>query len=685
MAEKKPDTLTRITSMFAKPHHEDYPVRVAPYEGPVNELHRYGEVGHAPIDTSVSVYHPGTSDEHARHVSEVHEVEPKKTHESALKKITSIFTKTTHADLPHSEPYLGTLDNFERRHELTGEPLDSHVSIYHSGRSDEVPTGTAVEEVHAEPVTDKKTDTLTRITTVFKKTHHDEFPVYGTPYEGPMGELIRRSEVDGFPLDTHVSVYHTGRSDDVVKKALMAAPSKPEEVAAEKKEVSAIKKITSLFKRQSHEEFPRTEPFTGELSELERRHELTSEGIDTHVSAYHHGRSDEPIEATPSKAGSVKKTDALGRITSIFTTSKSTVSEFPVHGALYEGPVNELHRYGEVGHAPIDTSVSVYHPGTSDEHARHDSEIHEVEPKKPHESPFQKITSIFTKTTHADHPISEPYMGELADLERRHDLYSEPMHTSVSAYHTTGRSDEVRPTMESVSQAEPVITEKKEAVSGLQKISSIFAARKHEDFPQTEPYEGPLSRLTKREDVSGEPIDTHVSVYHPGTSDEILTEIEPLETEKKTDTLTRITSMFATKHHEQGFPVNGLPYEGPVNELTRTNEVGVAPLDTRVAVYSSGRSDEHPQTTVSEQPPSEPEKREVSALGKLTSFFKKTTAHEDFPHSEPYSGTIMDLGRRHEVMGEPLDSRVSIYHSGRSDEVPMITAVEEVANFFIFL
>ncbi len=121
-----------------------------------------------------------------------------------------------------------------------------------------------------------------------------------------------------------------------------------------------------------------------------------------------------------------------------------------------------------------------------------------------------------------------------------------------------------------------------------------------------------------------------------------------------------------------------------MNELTRTIEVDGAPLDTHVTVYSSGRSDEHPQ--VSEPTPSEPEKREVSAIGKLTSFFKKTTAHEDFPHSEPYGGTVMDLERRHEVTVEPLDSRVSIYHSGRSDETPTISTVEKVdfVNFFSY-
>lgn len=568
-----------------------------------------------------------------------------------------------------------------------------------------------------------------------------------------MNELYRHGEVDHAPIDTRVSIYHAGTSDQHPQQV-------PEvhEVEPKKTHESALKKITSIFKKTTHADFPHSEPYLGALNDIERRHEMIGEPIDSHVSAYHHGRSDEPPEATPSEAGSVKRTDALGRITSIFTTAKSTVTEFPVHGATYEGPMQELNRYGEVDHAPIDTHVSVYHAGTSDQQPQHVPEVHDVEPKKTHESALHKISSIFTRSTQADYPASEPYIGELADLERRHDLYGEPMHTSVSAYHSTGRSDEppttvelvhpietvekktdtltritsmfatkhheheypiqgvpyegqiaethrrneldgqpldtfvtayhggrsdeVRPTAEPVSHAEPdVIEEKKEAVSGLQKITSIFAARKHEDFPQTERYEGPLSELTRRVDVSGEPIDTHVSVYHPGTSDERLPESAPMEAEKKTDTLTRITSLFATKHHEHEFPVHGIPYEGPINELTRTSEVGGTPLDTHVTVYSTGRSDEHPQTTVSEPTPSEPEKREVSALGKLTSFFKKTAAHEDFPHSEPYSGAVMDLQRRHEVTVEPLDSRVSTYHSGRSDEMPTISTVEEVGLF----
>ncbi|KAI1717971.1 hypothetical protein DdX_06380 [Ditylenchus destructor] len=704
---EKTDTLGRITSLFRKSTaHEDYPHGLQ-HEGPVSETGRSHEISGSPLDTHVSVYHSGRSDEAVPVHREPAPAEKPIEKTDTLGRITSLFRKSTaHEDYPHgllyegpttstymedlmrlyqfttnrhqlrsqskrpthwaeSQAYSGRalltktiliglqhegpVSETGRSHEISGSPLDTHVSVYHSGRSDEaVP-------VHREPAPAEKpiekTDTLGRITSLFRKsTAHEDYP-HGLLYEGPTTSTHMVNDIDRHPLDHHVSVYHSGRSDEAVPVHHEPAPAeKPVE------KTDTLGRITSLFRKSTaHEDYPHGLQHEGPVSEAGRSHEISGSPLDTHVSVYHSGRSDEavPVHHEPAPAEKpVEKTDTLGRITSLFR--KSTAHEDYPHGLQHEGPVSETGRSHEISGSPLDTHVSVYHSGRSDEAVP----VHR-EPA-PAEKPIEKtdtlgrITSLFRKSTaHEDYPHGLLYEGPTTSTHMVNDIDRHPLDHHVSVYHS-GRSDEAVPVHHEPAPAEKPV----EKTDTLGRITSLFRkSTAHEDYPHGLQHEGPVSETGRSHEISGSPLDTHVSVYHSGRSDEAVpVHHEPAPAEKpveKTDTLGRITSLFRKSTAHEDYP-HGLQHEGPVSETGRSHEISGSPLDTHVSVYHSGRSDE--AVPVHHEPaPAEKPVEKTDTLGRITSLFRKSTAHEDYPHGLQHEGPVSETGRTHEISGSPLE------------------------------
>src|SRR5690606_6507715 len=134
-----------------------------------------------------------------------------------------------------------------------------HVTVYHTGRSDEAPT--KIVEVVEETIEHKeepKKETLSeKLTGLFKRSPaHLDYPV-SEAFEGPLSTTSRYRDIEGHPLTHSVAVYHSGRSDEV--------PVKQEtDIADTAKAISG--KLTGLFKRSpAHLDYPTSEPFTGEL------------------------------------------------------------------------------------------------------------------------------------------------------------------------------------------------------------------------------------------------------------------------------------------------------------------------------------------------------------------------------------------------------------------------------------
>jgi hypothetical protein len=311
-----------------RPTTSAVPAPTPAYDGPVDELPRRTEMGALPLDSRVTVYPPPPPPEEVELLVDGTTAErpPKESSSSTLtRRITSIFKRpTAHDDFPTSDPYsgeqaaLGTTSN-----ELPAEPLQARVSAYHhSGRSDEeTPAATTVEEKPA-------ADPLARITSMFgaKSAPADGYPETGPAYDGPVQQLARRSETDGVALDSLVLAYHhSGRSDERPAKR---APME-EEAEEPQKAPSTLKKLTGVFTR--HPDFPHSEPFQGQPSEMGPGAELRDERIDSRVALYHTtGRSDQqqqqPVEAAPVPVQPLepkKQHETLGRLASLFATRKA--------------------------------------------------------------------------------------------------------------------------------------------------------------------------------------------------------------------------------------------------------------------------------------------------------------------------------------------------------------------------
>ena len=206
--------------------------------------------------------------------AEVKHVEPEREPgESFVDRLTGLFKRgAAHQDYPTSEVYEGPLASTSRAYEVDGVPLEQHVTAYHSGRSDEVLP--KEEPVAKEP----SKDAFERLAGLFKKgTAHQDYPVSDV-FEGPLASTSRAYDVEGIPLEQHVSVYHSGRSDEVL-------PKEPEVKHAEPEGESFVDKLTGLFKRgTAHQDYPTTEVYEGPLASTSRAYEVDGIPLEQHVS-----------------------------------------------------------------------------------------------------------------------------------------------------------------------------------------------------------------------------------------------------------------------------------------------------------------------------------------------------------------------------------------------------------------
>src|SRR5688572_27932284 len=212
--------------------------------------------------------------------------------------------------------------------------------------------------------------------------------------------------------------------------------------------------------------------------------------------------------------------------------------------------------------------------------------------------------------------------------------------------------------------------------SFVDKLRGLIRSKpSHQDFPTSERYEGTVESTSRAYELEGAPLETHVQVVSPGYYDVLPRVEEPTAPrEEGPGFVDRLTTLFQKKHPE--YPVS-VPYEGPYSETGLYRDVEGVPLQEHVSFYhATGRSDMEPTPTkveVVEEGPTEP-----GLLGKLAGVFKKHhEEHPDYPLlTEPYIGPIDSTHRAYEVEGQPLETYVSAYHSGRSDEAPVKVEVE---------
>ncbi|KHJ92160.1 hypothetical protein OESDEN_07957 [Oesophagostomum dentatum] len=303
-------------------------------------------------------------------------------------KISGFFKRgPAHLDYPVSEVYEGPLDSTNRISDIEGEPISHHVSVYHSGRSDE-PAPKPEEEAKID-IADAAKTFGDKITGLFKR--RPTIPDYPTsePYEGPLEDTRKREDIESQPLQSIVTVYHSGRSDIPQEPVAPPAPT-----------VAVVETVPA---KDMYYDYPTTAVYEGPLDSTTRTSDIEGEPLTYHVSVYHSGRSDEP--APKPKPEEEQPLDIAEAAKTIGVKISGFFKRGPAH---LDYPVSE--------EQPLDIAEAAKTIGV-------------------------KISGFFKKgPAYLDYPVSEVYEGPLYSTSRLSDIQDEPLSRHVRVYHS-GFSD----------------------------------------------------------------------------------------------------------------------------------------------------------------------------------------------------------------------------------------------------
>lgn len=359
-----------------------------PFEGELASTSRKYDIEGVPLPETTQVYHAGFYEQLPTKVEEA-EAEP-----GLVEKITGIFAKRpAHPEFPPvGEAYLGPLATTSKAYEVEGIPLQEHVSVYHSGRSDEAPPKVEAIEAAAEPTE----GFIDRVTGLFKRKHEDEYPPITEPYAGPIASTSRYYDVEGIPIEHLVSVYHSGRSDEV-----------PPKVEKEEKEPTAdlATRLAGFFKKTpAHQDYPVSERYEGELGSISRAYDVEGVPLTETTTAYHVGHYETlPTKPVETEVAPEPSEGLFGKVTGIF--KKHHHEEFPPISEPYYGPLADTHKAYELEGTSFDVvGVVPYHPT-----GRSDEPVHKEEPTKETTTTdvVSRLTGFFKRgPAHMDYPVT---------------------------------------------------------------------------------------------------------------------------------------------------------------------------------------------------------------------------------------------------------------------------------------
>ncbi|CEF68023.1 Hypothetical protein SRAE_2000268400 [Strongyloides ratti] len=731
----KKGRFAKITSIFRE-KSIDYPVDSEPYSGKLEETKPSSELSDVPLVQYVEAIPTGYYEklvEKDEPLKTVDVKEIKEPGESLLEKgkhlkddILGMFKKG-HGDYPVSEPYIGKLEETKPSSELSGVPLDQHVEAIPSGYYDKLiekdePLKTVEVEEKREPgesLLDKGKHLKDEILGVFKKDYSD-YPV-SEPYLGEFDNINKQSDLDEQPIDSQVSKYHVGYYETTEKpkeetKVIQKEPSD----SGDKK--GRFAKITSIFSGKSVDYPVDSEPYSGKLEKTKPSSELSGVPLDQHVEAIPTGHyeklveKDEPLKTVkveeikePGESFLEKGKHLKDEILGMF---KKGHSDYPV-SEPYIGKLEETKPSSELSGVPLDQHVEAIPSGYYDKLIEKDIPLKTVdvkEIKEPSESLLEKgkhlkdeILGVFKKD-YIDYPVSEPYLGEIDNINKQSDLELNPIDSQVSKYHVGYYGTLEKPKEDTkVIQKEP--SDSGDKKGRFAKITSIFSG-KSVDYPvDLEPYKGKLEEAKPLSELTRVPLQQHVEKIPTGYYEKLVMEEkvdglpksddkeitkEPGETllEKGKHLKDDILGMFKKGHGD--YPVSE-PYKGKLEETKPSSELTGVPLQQHVEVIPTGYYDkliekDEPLKTVVVEEFKEP----VESLlekGKhlkdeIFGMFKK--GHGDYPVSEPYIGKLEETKPSSELSGVPLDQHVETIPTGyydkliKKDDILKTVDVEEI-------
>uniref|UniRef100_A0A0K0EP58 63 kDa sperm flagellar membrane protein n=1 Tax=Strongyloides stercoralis TaxID=6248 RepID=A0A0K0EP58_STRER len=682
-----------ILGLFKK-DYSDYP-KSELYTGKLDEIKPISEVSGIPLEKYIDTIPAGYYDKLVKKDEPLRPVDKDQTEESLLEKgkhikddIFGLFKRDL-SDYPISEPYLGALDNVNKEKDLDQEPLNSHVSQYHVGYY----TTLEKPKEDDQKVKKEKSDSgdkqgrFAKITGIFSGKPVD-YPSDAEPYKGELDKTKPSQELSGISLEEYVDTVPLGYYDKPIKT------DKPLEIVDnEKLEESILEKgkhlkddILGMFKKD-YSDYPKSEPYTGELDEIKPLSEVSGNPLKEYVDSIPSGYYDkliekeEPLEIDYKKEkdgsfiekGKHLKDDILG----IF---KKDYSDYP-KSEPYVGKLDEIKPTNEVSGIPLEKYVDSIPSGYYEKLVKNNEPLTTVDDVKVEESILEKgkhlkddIIGIFKKEL-SDYPISERYTGVLDNVKKENDLDQEPLNSHVTQYHVGYYSTLEKP-KEDVAKVKKEKSDSADKKGRLAKITSIFSG-KSIDYPfDAEPYKGELNTTKPSQELSGNLIKDYVSKVPAGYYDKLIEKDEPLMhvgEEKTGESILEkgkhlkgdILGMFKKDYSD--YPKSE-PYIGKLEEIKPISEVSGIPLTEYVVSIPAGYYD---KLVKKDEPLKSVDKDETeeSLLEKgkhlkddIIGMFKKDFS--DYPTSEPYTGVLDNINKVSDIDQEPLNSHVSPYHVG---------------------
>ncbi|CEF68024.1 Hypothetical protein SRAE_2000268500 [Strongyloides ratti] len=687
-----------ILGIFKK-NYRDYPMDSEPYIGKLEETKPSKELSgdslHSYIDNIPFGYYDKLIKHEPSATSDTAEIKELK--ESLLDKgkhlkdeILGVFKKD-YIDYPVSEPYLGTIDNINKHHDLDQEPIDSHVSKYHVGYYGTIEKPKEETKVIQKEPSDSgdKKGRFAKITSIFSGKSVD-YPVDSEPYKGKLEETKPSSELSGVPLEQHVETIPSGYYDKLIEKDEPFNTLDVKEIKEPKE--SLLEKgrhfkddILGMFKKD-HRDYPVSEPYIGKVEENKPSFELSSVPLDQHVEKIPFGFYDKLIEKDeilktvdveekrePGESllekGKHLKDDILG----VF---KKDYSDYPV-SEPYLGTIDNINKHQDLDQQPIDSHVSKYHVGyyTIIEKQKEETKEFQNEPSDSGDKKgrFAKITSIFSGKS-ADYPVdSEPYSGKLEEIKPSYELFASPLDQHVETipsgcYDKLIEKDEFLKAVDVVDINVESDLDKEKYMK--EDISGVFK-KNYSNVPISEPYFGTIDNINKQYDLDQEPLDSYVSKYHVGyytvvdrpKEETKIIEKEFYDSEDKKGRFAKITNIFSGKSHD--YPYDSEPYIGKLEESKFARELSNVPLKHCIEKIPSGFYDKLPEKSekikLIDERKLKDQKESFLDKGKhlkddIIGMFKKD--YKEYPTSEPYTGKLEEMKLSSELFEVPLEQIV---------------------------
>ncbi|VDK80714.1 unnamed protein product, partial [Cylicostephanus goldi] len=278
---------------------------------------------------------------------------------------------------------------------------------------------------------------------------------YGFPstaaYEGPMEITSPTEDIKDEPIVHHVSVYHSGRSDEPLTKEEKTSDTTADIARA------LGDKIMNLFAKQSFPyDYLSLEQYKGPLEATSRKEDIEPQPIQNVVSLYHEGRSD--IKQEPAAASQGETTL---HVKDIYYDDSSILSpESRLEAAfLYSD------KSGFTDAAVAQAEIQAVPPQKQDEEQRRSYDVYEAKPSITGESSSETTTTEKHFISHDERPLITRQSA--AKVEE------EAAAQSVDSHHN-GYPEK------------PQVDESKENETVLN-IKDVYF-----DYPTTAAYEGPL-------------------------------------------------------------------------------------------------------------------------------------------------------------------------------------------------